>query len=308
MTRNASISESFFHLTRYINSNTQGPNAEGERFVETILKAADFQQVHNKRNHNKLPSRFVILSYISVVIAPRLRCFLDRLAYTYRVNRYNNSYSNTIPDEQSTVNILVKRLKEVLHNLRQLLHTTVEHFLIRIWPVWTTLYDALSLWLLLLYLVNNERWPHSSPTLKVLGLVLRRKLSNDDAGLDGELNTKTGYRYFLVKSLSVITIGALWVLRAAEFYLQNESRLRPSNPTSVIINPPPPPVINTNIPVDPSICPLCRKERYQPAASAGGIVFCLDCLVRSVRTYKKCPISGIATSESQVRRLFLQAE
>jgi hypothetical protein len=53
-----------------------------------------------------------------------------------------------------------------------------------------------------------------------------------------------------------------------------------------------------------TICPLCRQPRVHPTASTGGYVFCLKCLLASLKERPVCPISGKACPESSIVRLY----
>ena len=70
-------------------------------------------------------------------------------------------------------------------------------------------------------------------------------------------------------------------------------------------------------PSDPSLCPLCRKQRDMPCASTGGFVFCYRCLLDNIRGQQqqqqttgkvvfesRCPISGLPCAETDILRIF----
>ena len=77
--------------------------------------------------------------------------------------------------------------------------------------------------------------------------------------------------------------------------------------------PPPPPPEAPRLapgvvpPADSSFCPICGKPRRLPAVlSASGYAFCFPCIVKYVRQYHKCPLTGLPADETQVHRLYLK--
>ena len=75
--------------------------------------------------------------------------------------------------------------------------------------------------------------------------------------------------------------------------------------------PPPPeaPALapGVTLPADSSRCPLCGKPRRAPAVlCVSGFAFCFACIVRYLRQYHRCPLTGISAQEADVRRLFLK--
>lgn len=72
------------------------------------------------------------------------------------------------------------------------------------------------------------------------------------------------------------------------------------------IPPPFPPSIKRDgTQIDPSLCPLCEEERINPVASTSGYVYCYKCIIMSIRNNgKKCPITGMPCTESQLVRIY----
>ena len=61
------------------------------------------------------------------------------------------------------------------------------------------------------------------------------------------------------------------------------------------------------LPADSACCPLCGRARRLPAVlAASGYAFCFPCIVRYVRQYHRCPLTGVPAQESQVHRLYLK--
>lgn len=60
------------------------------------------------------------------------------------------------------------------------------------------------------------------------------------------------------------------------------------------------------LPKDPSLCPLCKQPRANPAVSPAGIAYCYRCLLAHVREAGAfCPVTLHGCSEEQVRRVYL---
>ena len=54
-------------------------------------------------------------------------------------------------------------------------------------------------------------------------------------------------------------------------------------------------------------CPLCGRKRTNPAVIASsGFAFCYPCVVKYVREYGRCPVTGVPADETQIRRLFVK--
>mmetsp|Transcript_17245 Transcript_17245/g.44239 ORF Transcript_17245/g.44239 Transcript_17245/m.44239 type:complete len:379 (+) Transcript_17245:100-1236(+) len=92
-----------------------------------------------------------------------------------------------------------------------------------------------------------------------------------------------------------------WWYTAAEPELQRSKRLPP---------PPPPPPPSTapggiSLPADPSLCPLCRGPRANPALLAvSGFAFCYPCIFRHVAQHGRCPITHLPARQDHIRSLY----
>lgn len=79
---------------------------------------------------------------------------------------------------------------------------------------------------------------------------------------------------------------------------------------SAAASPPPPqpatPVsAGFKLPESPSVCPLCLRQRSNPAAAPSGYVFCYPCLHQYVESLHRCPITHLPCSIDQIRKLYL---
>jgi peroxin-12 len=55
---------------------------------------------------------------------------------------------------------------------------------------------------------------------------------------------------------------------------------------------------------DPFKCPLCKKKRVNPTASPSGFVFCYACIHEHLESDGTCPVSGLACSIADLRKLY----
>lgn len=55
---------------------------------------------------------------------------------------------------------------------------------------------------------------------------------------------------------------------------------------------------------NPNVCPLCNQPRIHPTASTGGYVFCLKCILASIRQRPVCPVTGKRCPKSSLVRLY----
>ena len=92
---------------------------------------------------------------------------------------------------------------------------------------------------------------------------------------------------------SKLVWSLIYGIQLAQWYYSHESVL---NPNSHRVGCSAPPVSRLGLPADPSICPICFKNRTNPTVLiATGHVYCYTCIWRwlSVKgTY--CPVSGMA--------------
>ena len=103
-------------------------------------------------------------------------------------------------------------------------------------------------------------------------------------------------------------VGISWLARLQTTRLELR-RKRNLLENSTSCPPPPKPLPGAEIKgtvenCPPTHCPLCRSPHINPTASTSGYVFCLTCLISSLRENPVCPITGKACPESSVVRLF----
>jgi len=117
-----------------------------------------------------------------------------------------------------------------------------------------------------------------------------------------------------------IVLGVLLVLRGLEWVnsystsnasTSSSSGLPIDSESDSVIKPPSPhPVARGSVfpPNRHNICPLCRRERVNPAASTGGYVFCYTCLMNAVQEKPACPITGMPCRSRDVIRILNSAD
>lgn len=131
---------------------------------------------------------------------------------------------------------------------------------------------------------------------------------------DSDASVRKSMAYFVTAS---IIAGWLTQMRADWENYQRQRHLelhsspnddasvtRSSNTYSSLAPPPSPPAWSATSTVSPKNCPLCNQIRKHPTASASGYVFCFTCILPYVQRHGKCPVTGMACSESNLRRLF----
>lgn len=170
-------------------------------------------------------------------------------------------------------------------------------------------------------LEQTDNW---SPWLHILGLRLVRQFPEPPA-LDDANKTRAQRMWDVASMLGSGSLwAALYLMQFAQWWYQRESLLQPYQPRKVPPAPPqclpyqeriPGPPANASksfqnekldlvlLPQDRRICPLCHRIRRNPALSNSGYAFCFTCLVPHVERYGYCPITGQATSVSQIRRI-----
>ncbi|TDH74257.1 hypothetical protein CCR75_006361 [Bremia lactucae] len=89
------------------------------------------------------------------------------------------------------------------------------------------------------------------------------------------------------------------------------AKLRMTGTNAPIPPPPVPPQISdqasTVITMDPTLCPLCKKTRVNPAMTPSGFVFCFVCIHRHVERHGKCPVTQEECEGAAIIKLYEDA-
>ena len=116
-------------------------------------------------------------------------------------------------------------------------------------------------------------------------------------------------QYLVHDNATTVLIFAVFAFKALEWWYTEAEEHAFSRQGQFPI-PPPPPTMPAEggqyvLPNDPSVCPICRKERKNPTmVSRSGYVFCYACVFKHVDDHGTCPVTGIDASNSDLRRIF----
>lgn len=103
-------------------------------------------------------------------------------------------------------------------------------------------------------------------------------------------------------------IFGLYLLRFIDWFRMNAERERREQLRSQSLPPPPAPLIPPHARnLLPGGCAVCHKrECVEPSVClVSGYVFCDECLRGYIRVHHRCPLTRMAASEDDVRRLYL---
>lgn len=56
--------------------------------------------------------------------------------------------------------------------------------------------------------------------------------------------------------------------------------------------------------LDPTLCPLCKKRRVNPAMAVSGYVFCYTCLFRYVEQHASCPVTQMRCDTHSIVKIY----
>lgn len=91
------------------------------------------------------------------------------------------------------------------------------------------------------------------------------------------------------------------------WYTSGEHKLGGNGPVPPPPPPPPPPISSRGVqlPEDKSLCPLCTKQRMNPAiVVCSGYVFCYSCVYHFIEANRACPVTRIKARVEDIRRLY----
>ncbi|KAF1772312.1 Peroxisome assembly protein 12 [Phytophthora cactorum] len=86
------------------------------------------------------------------------------------------------------------------------------------------------------------------------------------------------------------------------------AKLRLTGTDAPIPPPPLPPQFSgqalTLATMDPTLCPLCKKKRVNPAMAPSGYVFCYPCIYHHVEKHGECPITQIKCEPATIVKIY----
>ena len=89
------------------------------------------------------------------------------------------------------------------------------------------------------------------------------------------------------------------------WYSSGEEASKESRAEALDLPAPPRPSTERRLPKSSRLCPICRREKKDPAVlTASGFVFCYACVMSHVKDSGTCPVTDAPASEAHVRRLY----
>ena len=58
------------------------------------------------------------------------------------------------------------------------------------------------------------------------------------------------------------------------------------------------------LPTNKRLCPICNKERTNPAMIPSGFVFCYPCIFNYIESHNTCPVTLLPVTVDQVRKIY----
>lgn len=152
---------------------------------------------------------------------------------------------------------------------------------------------------------------YASPSLHLAGLRLATERAQGSGG--GSSNGKgTGLLGALGKGVGDVLRLVLPLMafgyRSLEWWYSIPESVAGTAGQESLPPAPEPPRVFSGVSLPPfDRCPLCGRKRTNPAVLApSGFAFCYPCIVKYVREYSRCPVTGLPASEVQIRRLFVK--
>ncbi|KAJ1799934.1 ubiquitin-protein ligase peroxin 12 [Coemansia sp. RSA 2399] len=169
-----------------------------------------------------------------------------------------------------------------------------------------------------------DRTDYNSPWLRVLGLRVRRLSAADYRAMETRGAPKSSLvapsngsvlrftRNLVARMLSggldflkVLLPLSIFFYRFLEWWYRSDFHKRiqkdPVPPPPMPLKPHPDGIA---VPEDQSICPLCEKQRTNPAMAPSGYVFCYPCIHKHVSESGTCPITLVKAGFSGIRKLY----
>ncbi|KAA8499810.1 Peroxisome biogenesis protein 12 [Porphyridium purpureum] len=237
--------------------------------------------------------------------------------------------------ERLTGGAVARLLGSTAHHLHQQeadpasssrLQRLAKRWFVLLYPILATTYDITSVGYNLAYLFGLTK--HFSFLLRLQNLVVRRQSiselreaqnsSGDERAPQGVGAKTLSVLDKAISSLKIALIVGVFVYKFGEYYYAEQKRQ--SAETSTVPGPPRALAPSSSasaraLPSSSDTCPLCLKQRSNPAAcGASGYVFCYECLFQAIQQTGKCPQATLilpvmdlkqALQPSSVRRVRL---
>lgn len=117
-------------------------------------------------------------------------------------------------------------------------------------------------------------------------------------------------KHYVSDHTTTALILAVFGFKVLEWWYTTAEEQAQAASLSSLAVPVPPPAIPPlggmyTLPKDSSLCAICQKKRSNPTmVSHTGYVFCYPCVYRHVSEHRACPVTGVQTDTSDLRRLY----
>ena len=190
---------------------------------------------------------------------------------------------------------------------------------VTLYPWFSAVFEGFSFLYQLLYLF--DRTPFFNPILAIERVTLLR-LSPDDEKAQEEISKISRVsvlKYFksrFARALLLLLFSGMdlaqhvlpvsvFLFRFHEWWYSDENEAMQGSRKEFVV--PPPPKRHAPVkamPKDPRVCPICEKQRTNPAAGPSGYCCCYPCLFKYVKEHRKCPITGVECDVQQLVKIY----
>ncbi|EFC47216.1 predicted protein [Naegleria gruberi] len=205
----------------------------------------------------------------------------------------------------------------------------VRTYFMKLWPYISTAYEGSHFFFMFLYLLKRD-FKYHNPFMYLIGLCLKRLSPSEHVQHLSAMNIKRNNLIESFKKLGGNLFGSLFgyiikflysisdysthlllaiafLFKFFEWYFNNESSLLTKG--NIIIPPPPSQPERTpgglEIPTNPRLCPLCKKERRNATLlTVSGFVFCYKCIQNHLISHSTCPITLSPCNKSHLVKIF----
>ncbi|POM76139.1 Peroxin-12 [Phytophthora palmivora] len=224
-----------------------------------------------------------------------------------------------------------ERMGDFLHRLRSFQYVrTLQKGFVKTYPFVHFAYEGSFFLYQWLYLFGDT--PYFSPFLRRMKTVLVRMTADDESIFR---QNETMYREKLMEKLSgqglfdrvrrlalrttwatldhsyVLLLLGIAGYKFVEWMYSEEgtaAKLRLTGTDAPIPPPPLPPQFSgqalTLATMDPTLCPLCKKKRVNPAMAPSGYVFCYPCIYRHIEKHGECPITQMKCELASIVKIY----
>lgn len=271
----------------------------------------------NSGSESTLDANQKLASIAYMVVLPRvlqiLKDSLEKARRDVQTRTETTSSSENVSDSsnsfvRATIRALVYSLRYATQKLNHAKDTAFI-FLADNWDTFQSLYGYCLVIFKVSYLFNKSKYHHPLFAMQEMRLTKSRNLHSLPRR-DREL-TSSGTSTASAASPTLLLTIALLVLKTVHWATTND--FSSHNIRQYITKPTPPPPFPKPSkvgkgglipPKDTSLCPICRRARKNSVAASSGYVFCYTCLLPHIRETKKCPVTLLSCTESDIVRLY----